>query len=152
MRLFPICQEISYEQRVENLPKIAPQWQLMSWPQYLTAYHDRIALALIKKHCLTSSLTKWQRDSPMGVGIFRKSMMGFVLKVYGTIIIFEIFSDLKWILKMTSKFVFSQFANYMNVWQVQIVGIFGYPVFFCNFSSNSAVFVIRTYQFIFKKK
>ena len=24
MRLFPICQEISYEQRVENLPKIAP--------------------------------------------------------------------------------------------------------------------------------
>ena len=26
---------------------------------------------------LTSILTKWQRDSPMGVGISRKSMVGF---------------------------------------------------------------------------
>ena len=62
----------------------------------------------VKRSALTSSL-KRDKEIPQWGSAFPENIW-WLLKVYGPIIIIEIFSDLKWILKITSKFVFSQFA------------------------------------------
>ena len=73
---------------------------LLSWGAKISISSDTLTIK-VKSHQVTKRF-------PHGSRYLQKTYGGFWS--YGPIIIFEIFSDLKWILKMTSKFVFSQFA------------------------------------------
>ena len=85
----------------------------------LCIHITRVAIILWTFKYLTSSLTKWQRDSPIVVVIYKKSMVGFEgLWTHNN---FEIFFGPEVNFENDLKIhFFSQFAYYESVWQVQI--------------------------------
>ena len=101
----------SYELEIENL-----QLQIKTYSGIMLIY---VVCTLYTKHIHKNgpyanyvvNIKSHQviKGFPHGSSHYQKIHGGY-LKVYGPIMIFEIFSDLKLVLKMTSKFVFSQFA------------------------------------------